>query len=699
MGARPRHSRIGWKFRVGGQMTSIYCGNTKAGPTRGLAARIYPPFIQGPGYHDWMVEVFRADGLPFPVDEEITLRIYFNYEDKGPCIEQRILMEQGKPKAFYQIRGACWSYPQVWSCRFLMNQRELKGLSLSGHAFNNAYLRSDMNSLFVIGGKGFDAAAYLETYQGQFAAVLKEYEKCPQWSVILNGPNNTRGMALGTMSPNMASVIRLPEDWLGISRFSEIVIPREALEELTPGQRDAIRTYVRAGGMVTVTRCEMVENSTQGNAFIVNQKEITQRLLNLDLNELSWDILPKKTMVRGDLGFGHLILNAQMNLQEELKETNTNVAAPGAVTYTVPAVVQSNVALSTGKKPVTTAKTVRTIGGRESWGSLRGISVDFGAGINFWNWLIPNVGKPPIWGFVTCIILFAGIAGPALARFSIKARRPAWLLILFPLLAFFVTFLIGAYAVLHDGFRTNSRIRSLTHYDPIRQEGFAWSRQTYFSGSPPSEGMSFRRDTELTPFSWRDEYQAYRPSSSYRQQWEEKQRFSGLLTHREQKQFLVRHPMRDWKPFEIVKEAATEAPESIHNRTSEAFLHVIVVDADGECHYASAVPPNQQAKLVTTPKSDLLKILLAAAAKSEPIIPEGLSQGQQVSVLDWWNGRSSLAGWTTFDPLMETELSDWFTGNNLLPKTFLIILEKAEHLDRGLQGNESDSIHVMVGAW
>ncbi len=402
-------------------------------------------------------------------------------------------------------------------------------------------------------------------------------------------------------------------------------------------------------------------------------------------------------MVRGDLGFGHSFLHRR-TCRRELKETNTNVATPGTVTYTVPAVVQSNVALGTGKKPVTTAKTVRSIGGKRIVGELARYLGGFWGRDQLLELVIPNVGKPPIWGFVTCIILFAGIAGPALARFSIKARRPAWLLILFPLLAFCVTLLIGAYAVLHDGFRTNSRIRSLTHYDPNRQEGFAWSRQTYFSGSPPSEGMTFRRDTELTPFSWRDEYQAYRPVS-YRQRWEEKQRFSGLLTHREQKQFLVRHPMRDWKPFEIVKEAATEAPQAIHNRTSEQFLHVIVVDADGECHYASAVSPEQQAKTRDYTQIGSPQNSDRGRGEVGTHHPRGIV-ARSTGIRDGLVERTIEPGrLDNFDPLMETELSDWFTGNHLLPKTFLIILEKAEHLDRGLQGNESDSIHVMVGAW
>ncbi len=69
--------------------------------------------------------------------------------------------------------------------------------------------------------------------------------------------------------------------------------------------------------------------------------------------------------------------------------------------------------------------------------------------------------------------------------------------------------------------------------------------------------------------------------------------------------------------------------------------------------------------------------------QESPDLPEGLVQGQQVSVIDWMQNRSSLANWNVSEPLMEVMISDLASPSVPLPdQSFVALLEQANYLDR-----------------
>ncbi len=198
-------------------------------------------------------------------------------------------------------------------------------------------------------------------------------------------------MVAGTQVNNDCStsvcwVSRFPREWLNISAFGNIVITCDGLQRLDAEQRSCLRDYLLGGGLVSVIGCQDREPSLVKDALGV-------RLSDADSTKRfrfsgSW---PSEAAIF-NAGMGRLLISKEdtLSLTRDVYHSLDNIAE-----------------------------------GRQTFSSLRGTNEEMVAGVNYWNWLIPNVGKPPIWSFVAFIGLFAGIAGPGLLYFTMRARRPS----------------------------------------------------------------------------------------------------------------------------------------------------------------------------------------------------------------------------------------------------------------------------------
>lgn len=128
---------------------------------------------------------------------------------------------------------------------------------------------------------------------------------------------------------------------------------------------------------------------------------------------------------------------------------------------------------------------------------------------NYWMWLIPSVGQPPVKSFVLLNALFALIVGP-LCYFYFRRRERLYLLYFFaPAMACLVTLGLFAYALSADGVRTQIRSRQITWVDSVSGHHVQLSRQTYYAVMGRERGIQTTDQTAVYPVRYTPVYQYY----------------------------------------------------------------------------------------------------------------------------------------------------------------------------------------------
>lgn len=662
---------------TGSSRTSSVFSDRKAGATDGLQIEIHPPCVNEPGYLRWTCIVSNVNGMPFDADRELELRFYNSYYVNGSCTVHPMQLTQGSTSAKAEFLVPRWAMCFYWSCTVHKDGYELRGLRAE-HQYDGNQMTGTRRCSLVVGmEQNFDNRAYVEGSAGLLKAFFGEFPNLEQWNVEIHGwgpsdPNATQTNVVttpgfpGTFPGNGASgwafayETRIPENWLELARFTWIWIPEPALANLKEGQIKAIRRYIQSGGVLAVTQSS-------------DDAESNKRIQRISREEFEWTwsnwVTKDKSVLSWSQkrhGMGMIVRSTQTDMQiapEYLTTLDNSIAIPAA------------------------------------WETIRGLSDGSNAGSNYWNWLIPQVGVPPVWSFVVLVGLFAGLAGPSLLWFTNRARRPSWLLFLFPGLALLATGLITLYAIFHDGFSTQSRTRSITYYDAIHEEGSVWNRQTFFSGAPPRIGLRYNEETEITPFSYVNDYDGFRQSGHDQIRWEGgEQRYAGFLGAREQRQVLTRYPLVNLKPFQVeLNEKLT-----VKNQMAENWKVAIFIDGD-RSWMGKNILEGKSLELEPCSFDDFCKVVQENNVELK--IPEGMIQGQYGSILDW-DSSNRFMSWTSFDPWMERQLKQWSSelhwekNREMFPtRGFILILDKGSYLQKPIVADDSESFHMMVGEW
>jgi hypothetical protein len=90
---------------------------------------------------------------------------------------------------------------------------------------------------------------------------------------------------------------------------------------------------------------------------------------------------------------------------------------------------------------------------------------------DYWNLIIPGVGRAPVGSYLVLITLFVIVIGPVNYFWLRKWKRLYLLLVTVPLGAALVTLALMNYALLTDGLGVRVRVRSYTHLDQRRMAG------------------------------------------------------------------------------------------------------------------------------------------------------------------------------------------------------------------------------------
>ena len=319
------------------------------------------------------------------------------------------------------------------------------------------------------------------------------------------------------------------------------------------------------------------------------------------------------------------------------------------------------------------------------------IGVDVPAGnANYWMWLIPSVGQPPVKSFVLLNTLFVLLIGPICYWFLRKRHRLYFLYFVAPCLAMVVTASLFAYAIGSDGTTTKVRSRQLTWIDADNGFHVQQSRQTYYAVLGSGGGISVPDTTAVFPIRNTPAYNRYRRrhDRSGRQgiltAKDGSDVFSGtFLPPRNQVQYLNIRPIRDRSQIQFQFDAAGA---SVRNGYEGGALDAVIVsDSNGKMWQAESVGIGETVDLKPANADALASILnteVVPTLGEVPMLRDNVSSlgggmgGLQVSVL-------------------EKKLDAW--SRNLPPSCF--VARTAVEPDRvGLQDVRIlDSVHVIMG--
>jgi hypothetical protein len=667
---------------IEGTPTAIDICNPKRGPTAGLRLTVYPPLTPSGGYDRWSVEISQSNGMAFATDMEFTVEIAMGFGDsKGPSLLIPVRLEQGKMAGQASGLMASWYIKNYYSVESKLEGRVLKGLSSYNIYLSNHYIYSqDGSALVVVSGEAAKDQDYAGMYDGQLREQMKWLKHLEQWCIPLKDWKGLNVSGGNQHVDFMATRARLPVDWLEFNSFGSVWIPIEMLSELTLSQSAALRQWLDGGGLLVVTRSDHSPEAlaTIDQWYAPGTEPDPKRWKKPSF----FNNTPNESFRKREAGMGAVYANSMKRFRDQEQDPN--------------------VVNSTGRwqqNPVASTELSRS-----SWSTLHGVNLGGMAGENYWNWLIAGVGKPPVWTFGILIGIFAGLVAPALLYLTTKANRASWLLVLLPLVSLLATLLLVGYSLIYEGFESRIRTRSFTYYDRKEDRGFAWARQTLFSGAPQEKGLVIGRQTELTPMSWQEEFQSYRSKRRSQQLWSDQaQQFRLLMAARTQQQYLLRKPVQGINWFQLGEPTADKW--DVTNTSDQTWQLAIFVDLQGDMWAASDVKPGSVASLAILQAGEAEKLASKLRSDNDLEVPVGLDQGQQLSVASWLFGRRGMVIMPGMargaEPLMEESIREWTRGTgNLTEGCFVLFVEEGKHIDRALENAiEEKGLHVVGGQW
>ncbi|MEZ6133355.1 MAG: hypothetical protein R3C53_00455 [Pirellulaceae bacterium] len=318
----------------------------------------------------------------------------------------------------------------------------------------------------------------------------------------------------------------------------------------------------------------------------------------------------------------------------------------------------------------------------------------------FWKNMIAAVGKPPVWIFCGIVSLFALILGPGLLFVTGRLKRRSLMIFLVPAFSSIATLIIVAYGVFHEGFETYVRVSSVQFIDPATGRGFAWSRQNYFSGLPPREGIVFAEDTYARPVASADSNR-YRGDSNPRKgasvtvDLSESQRWIGWLKAREQQQLMIGHPLSEVSP-PLALEGLYDDSVSVRNCTAHDFPLVVLRGADENYYYTEALRAGDSVVLRPLLKADMGSSANRIFNDIKPQVPEELRGGSMMT-LGSRRGMSSATINDASDALNQVFTRYLSDRPEIPPFGFAVVQTHSDQVEVPVEGKIEEGTHVILG--
>lgn len=646
-------------------------GDPRVGETLGLAGILS---IQGPyryGVNRIYLRLVRADGLPFANDETLNFQFRHEVSGKEPRVDGTIEIKQGD--LFAETSFLVPMYPSEYGYGFLQYEiSQSNGRVLRGLTSSNLY-------------RGFT-----QTGQIPRTPILIRNSNKAQFSPSLQTELSVLKASGQWQSSSFLLLDSMPANWMDIAgSLTTVMVDWDDLKTVQGEQASALRLAVWAGMNLLV--CQVRDDSEEDFHRWVKE-----------------------------------------NLVSECPDSSKWVKFTGA------AVAMRKLPVGFGCLNVTRAELDVTYNSLQSYGGglLADSRLENAMSADFMKWTIPSVGQPPVIAFCALIGLFAIGVGPTLLWWTgAKHKRPIWLLILFPLFALIMTGSIFAYGVLHDGFDTHCRIRSVTKLDLKEGRGIAQSRQTFFS-SFPRQDVDFDRYSEVFEISSEGTRRRFRgqqeaPKTILR--WDgDRQRHIGMFRPREQVQWMVTQPIENFYPIEVISKPeassnnAKDPPAEVTNANvpqsnefkvkyllKQPSKYLVMTDETGAAYVARDVAPGATVNLEPVEYVEAAKEIRDNVKRLA--YPANYSSNQNSSLVGWWfrsyqydydisstastGMRGIFASSNMEAAIIQAAEASSTTG--LGENRFYLQVDRADHIDQPCRdiAIDSDSFHFITGVW
>jgi hypothetical protein len=336
---------------------------------------------------------------------------------------------------------------------------------------------------------------------------------------------------------------------------------------------------------------------------------------------------------------------------------------------------------------------------------------------DYWELLIPGVGEAPVWSFLLLVSLFAIVIGPVNYFLLDRSRRLYLLLITVPAGATVVTVCLFGYALFTDGFGVRLRARSFTELDQRAGQAAVWSRQSYYAGIAPGQGLVFPADTTVFPIVAEPEWSpGGLGAMSGRLAWRDEQHLeAGYLSSRTATQFMVQRATKSEARLVVREGSGTQrvpgvqgSGPQVENRLEAHVRYLLLRDRGGAYFSTRDLAANATAMLSPIDPAAAEKELHQLADAVAPSFPGDEARFNNSIMRMLMPQRRGFGGDSAAgDPMMETSLlesqiaaatSPW--KQPLAPGTYVAVTERCPAVPIGVpKVREEASLHVVRGRY
>jgi hypothetical protein len=347
---------------------------------------------------------------------------------------------------------------------------------------------------------------------------------------------------------------------------------------------------------------------------------------------------------------------------------------------------------------------------RWKWRYRHGVSAS-GDNPAFDNFLIADIGLPPIRTYRVLITLFVIVIGPLNYWLLRRKGRLHLLLFTVPAAALLTSGLLIGYALAADGFEARLRARSYTRLDQRRHEAVSWARLSYYTGLSPSEGLRFPGDTVVIPL---EKFSSTEAFSGRRRQmtWTDQQHLArGWLGSRTPTQYITLRAYSSPRELTILPTDDGQR-RTVKNQLGVKIKHLILCDEGGKLHSGKQIGVADQVALRPLDSDGAREVatveVLGAVYRDPLLLPAQMASNRQrgffASIrnvgMPWGNRVDSVDSSTS---LLEVELAGvraMLSSATFEPRTYVAIVERPVEIVVGMDGlTESQSLHVILGTW
>jgi hypothetical protein len=342
------------------------------------------------------------------------------------------------------------------------------------------------------------------------------------------------------------------------------------------------------------------------------------------------------------------------------------------------------------------------------WYQRHGVSLHR-ANDDYWNWLVPGIGRAPVGSFLILIAAFVVVIGPVNYFLLRRKRRLYLLLVTVPLGAALVTAALFAYALISDGLGVRVRVRSFTEIDQRAGRAVSWSRQSYYAGLAPSGGLTFPATAVVFPI---EQYPIERQHGALGAQWlvwdDGQNLASGYISSRSTAQFLIVESGPSSRGVLVEAEAGAAAVWAT-NRLEATIDRLVVKDPQGRLLGTTQLAPGQRSRLEAidpaAARRELAQVLIANAPAYPPGYNPGFSGASGVGFgyhRFWSNVDDDQPAPTLVTGTLERSLQATLNADvrTWPPRTYVALTRTSPGVSLGHGGaREEASFHVVFGTW